>query len=90
MSLNDCIGKTLKPWPILVDHYIDKLVVKRNNQYERESGWYRFSEKVFQVSVSLNYGKIALIYSSADSNAYIITFLIHLLPTVVFTEPSFP
>ncbi len=22
MSLNDCIGKTLKPWPILVDHYI--------------------------------------------------------------------
>ena len=21
MSLNDCIGKTLKPWPILVDHY---------------------------------------------------------------------
>lgn len=23
MSLNDCIGKTLKPWPILVDHYTD-------------------------------------------------------------------
>lgn len=22
MSLNDCIGKTLKLWPILVDHYI--------------------------------------------------------------------
>ncbi len=22
MSQNDCIGKTLKPWPILVDHYI--------------------------------------------------------------------
>ncbi|SJN60066.1 cyclic 3',5'-adenosine monophosphate phosphodiesterase [Vibrio ruber DSM 16370] len=22
MSLNDYIGKTLKPWPILVDHYI--------------------------------------------------------------------
>ncbi|MBY8114030.1 HNH endonuclease [Vibrio fluvialis] len=21
MSLNDCIWKTLKPWPILVDHY---------------------------------------------------------------------
>ncbi|OOX35347.1 hypothetical protein BJL83_24215 [Vibrio parahaemolyticus] len=21
MSQNDCIGKTLKPWPILVDHY---------------------------------------------------------------------
>jgi hypothetical protein len=21
MSLNDCIGKTLKPWPILIDHY---------------------------------------------------------------------
>ncbi|SJN53547.1 hypothetical protein VR7878_00375 [Vibrio ruber DSM 16370] len=21
MSLNDYIGKTLKPWPILVDHY---------------------------------------------------------------------
>ncbi|TXY86011.1 hypothetical protein FXE75_04585, partial [Vibrio cholerae] len=20
-SQNDCIGKTLKPWPILVDHY---------------------------------------------------------------------
>lgn len=26
MSQNDCIGKTLKPWPILVDHYsLDKL-----------------------------------------------------------------
>lgn len=28
MSLNDCIGKTLKPWPILVDHYTqDKLAL---------------------------------------------------------------
>lgn len=23
MSQNDCIGKTLKPWPILVDHYTE-------------------------------------------------------------------
>ncbi|GIB80001.1 cation:proton antiporter regulatory subunit [Vibrio cholerae] len=24
MSQNDCIGKTLKPWPILVDHYTER------------------------------------------------------------------
>ncbi len=28
MSLNDCIGKTLKPWPILVDHYNAILAIK--------------------------------------------------------------
>ncbi|MDV2365873.1 hypothetical protein Q5N59_17720 [Vibrio cholerae] len=31
MSQNDCIGKTLKPWPILVDHYkLDKIKVRLN------------------------------------------------------------
>ena len=26
MNLNACTGKTLKPWPILVDHYTSKVV----------------------------------------------------------------
>lgn len=30
MNQNDCSGKTLKPWPIFVDHYI-KSATKHNN-----------------------------------------------------------
>ncbi|GHX28434.1 Type I restriction-modification system, specificity subunit S [Vibrio cholerae] len=33
MSQNDCIGKTLKPWPILVDHY--KAIYIKQQQIER-------------------------------------------------------
>ncbi|GIC04691.1 RNA-binding protein [Vibrio cholerae] len=34
MSQNDCIGKTLKPWPILVDHY--NLPYKANESHVKE------------------------------------------------------
>ncbi len=35
MSQNDCIGKTLKPWPILVDHYNSKRLGINDQQYEQ-------------------------------------------------------
>ena len=41
MSLNDCIGKTLKPWPILVDHYTlsPELLAEKNKVRNRLELW---------------------------------------------------
>ncbi|NIG88582.1 MAG: hypothetical protein G5703_11725 [Serratia symbiotica] len=30
MNLNDCSGKTLKPWPVLLDHYSNLLAGGEN------------------------------------------------------------
>jgi transposase InsO family protein len=51
MSQNDCIGKTLKPWPILVDHYnfIDCVVENMPfpiRRIQTERGREFFAEKV--------------------------------------------
>ncbi len=46
MSQNDCIGKTLKPWPILVDHYTAEKIN------------HRLSEEIRKVNGSMSLIKI--------------------------------
>ncbi len=56
MSQNDCIGKTLKPWPILVDHYtldhettIRTLIEKITESNMVKHQGYRFDTQAFVI-----------------------------------------
>ncbi|AXY33855.1 restriction endonuclease subunit S [Yersinia pseudotuberculosis] len=65
MNQNDCSGKTLKPWPVFVDHYIASPGGAGRN---KTLGQKEFEKLEFLIPESLNeQQKIAGFLSSIDA-----------------------
>ena len=59
MSQNEYIGKTLKPWPILVDHYTNQMLPNELSDYRAT---------IISSRLPLKIGALTLVQAKSDSN----------------------
>lgn len=59
MSQNEYIGKTLKPWPILVDHYTNQMLPNELSDYRAT---------IISSRLPLKIGALTLVQAKSDAN----------------------